>query len=208
MDLKLKVLEGKHAGQQIAVKAPKFLIGRAEDCHLRPGSELISRHHCALMVEEGYIAVRDFGSKNGTYVNEERVIGEREIKNGDRLTVGALRFEVHVAHNIGAPKRPPVADVKQAVERTASDAAKDPFDVTSWLEGEPTEETSKRDTREAVFTDTDSINLANTQTLDELPKGDEDKKAKPAVSPFAAKAATKDSKDAAANILSQMRKRR
>lgn len=204
MDLKLKVLEGKHAGQQIAVKAPKFLIGRAEDCHLRPGSELISRHHCALMVEDGYIAVRDFGSKNGTFVNEERVIGEREIKNGDRLTVGALRFEVHVAHNIGAPKRPPVADVKQAVERTASDAAKDPFDVSSWLEGEVTEETAKP--REAVFTDTDSINMSNTQTLDELPK-DADKKAKAAVSPFA-KAATKDSKDAAANILSQMRKRR
>jgi len=211
MDLKLKVLEGKHAGQQIAVKAPKFLIGRAEDCHLRPGSELISRHHCALMVEDGYIAVRDFGSKNGTFVNDERVSGEREIKNGDRLTVGALRFEVHVAHNIGAPKRPPVADVKQAVERTASDAAKDPFDVTSWLEGEATEETSKRETREAVFTDTDSINLANTQTLDELPKADHEhgkKGPKPAVSPFAAKAATKDSKDAAANILSQMRKRR
>ena len=74
MDLKLKVLEGKHAGQQIAVKATKFLIGRAEDCHLRPGSELISRHHCALMVEDGYIAVRDFGSNNGTFVNEERVI--------------------------------------------------------------------------------------------------------------------------------------
>jgi predicted component of type VI protein secretion system len=205
MDLKLKVLEGKHAGQAIAVKAPKFLIGRAEDCHLRPGSELISRHHCALMVEEGYIAVRDFGSKNGTFVNDERVVGEREIKNGDRLTVGALRFEVHVAHNIGAPKRPPVADVKQAVERTASDAAKDPFDVASWLEGEATEETSKP--REAVFTDTDSINLANTQTMDDLPKPDE-APAKPAVSPFAAKAATKDSKDAAANILSQMRKRR
>lgn len=207
MDLKLKVLEGKHAGQQIAVKAPKFLIGRAEDCHLRPGSELISRHHCALMVEDGYIAVRDFGSKNGTFVNEERVVGEREIKNGDRLTVGALRFEVHVAHNIGAPKRPPVVDVKQAVERTASDAAKDPFDINSWLDAEPTEETAKRDTREATFNDTDSINLANTQTIDEIPAGD-DKKTKPAVSPFAAKAATKDSKDAAANILSQMRKRR
>lgn len=206
MDLKLKVLEGKHAGQAIAVKAPKFLIGRAEDCHLRPGSELISRHHCALLVEDGYIAIRDFGSKNGTYVNEERVVGEREIKNGDRLTVGSLRFEVHVAHNIGAPKRPPVVDVKQAVERTASDAAKDPFDVANWLEGDATEETTKRGSREAVFTDTDSINLANTQTMDNIPPV-EDKKAKPAPSPFA-KAATKDSKDAAANILSQMRKRR
>ncbi len=203
MDLKLKVLEGKHAGQKVAVKASKFLIGRAEDCHLRPGSELISRHHCALLVEDGYIAVRDFGSKNGTYVNDERVAGERELKNGDLLTVGALRFEVVVAHNIGAPKRPPVVDVKQAVERTASDAAKDPFDVTGWLEGEASDETVQREGREAGFMDTDSINLANTQTIDGQDL--EDKKSKP--SPFA-KPATKDSKDAAASILSQMRKRR
>src|SRR5690349_10935441 len=164
MDMKLKVLEGKNAGLQIAVKAKKFLIGRAEDCHLRPGSELISRHHCAILVDDGYIGVRDFGSKNGTYVNDERVIGERELKAGDRLTVGNLRFEVHVAHNIGAPKQPPVENVKQAVERTATNAAKDAFDVNDWLEGSAAEDTSTRETREAVFTDTDSINLSNTQT--------------------------------------------
>src|SRR4051812_34142518 len=57
MDLKLRVLEGKNAGHEIAVKGKKFFIGRAEDCQLRPGSDLISRHHCVLLVEEGYIAV-------------------------------------------------------------------------------------------------------------------------------------------------------
>jgi len=43
MDLKLKVLEGKNAGQEVPVTGKKFFIGRAEDCHLRPGSDLISR---------------------------------------------------------------------------------------------------------------------------------------------------------------------
>ncbi len=102
MDMKLKVLEGKNAGQEISVKGNKFLIGRAEDCHLRPASEMISRHHCAILVEDGYMGIRDFGSKNGTYVNEERIVGERELKAGDRLAIGHLRFEVHVAHKIGA----------------------------------------------------------------------------------------------------------
>ena len=55
MDLKLKVLEGKNVGQEIPVHGKKFFIGRAEDCNLRPGSELISRHHCVLLVEDGYI---------------------------------------------------------------------------------------------------------------------------------------------------------
>ena len=38
MDLKLRVLEGKNAGQEIAVPSKKFLVGRAEDCHLRPAA--------------------------------------------------------------------------------------------------------------------------------------------------------------------------
>ena len=107
MDLKLRVLEGKNAGQEISVQGKKFFVGRAEDCHLRPGSDLISRHHCVLLIEDGYLAVRDFGSKNGTYVNEERVVGERELKAGDHLTIGPLHFEVHIAHNLGGKKRPP-----------------------------------------------------------------------------------------------------
>jgi pSer/pThr/pTyr-binding forkhead associated (FHA) protein len=209
MDMKLKVLEGKNAGLQIAVKAKKFLIGRAEDCHLRPGSELISRHHCAILVDDGYIGVRDFGSKNGTYVNDERVIGERELKAGDRLTVGNLRFEVHVAHNIGAPKQPPVENVKQAVERTATNAAKDSFDVNDWLEGSASEDTSTRETREAVFTDTDSINLSNTQTGAGEPEAEKpDPKAKRLPGKLPQRPAGKDSQDAASAVLSQMRKRR
>src|SRR6185295_4154930 len=104
MDLKLRVVEGKNAGQEISVPGSKFFIGRSEDCQLRPGSDLISRHHCVLLVEEGYVGVRDFGSKNGTYVNDERVVGERELKAGDRLSVGPLRFEVHLAHGLAAKK--------------------------------------------------------------------------------------------------------
>src|SRR5437764_880289 len=114
MDLKLRVLEGKNTGQEIAITGKKYLIGRSEDCHLRPGSDLISRHHCALMIEDGYVGVRDFGSKNGTYVNKERVVGERELKAGDHLTVGPLQFEVCISHGLAAKKRPPVADIHQA----------------------------------------------------------------------------------------------
>jgi len=185
MDLKLKVLEGKNAGQEISVNGKKFFIGRAEDCHLRPGSDLISRHHCVLLVEDGYIGIRDFGSKNGTYVNDERVAGERELKPGDRLTVGPLRFEIHVAHNIGAKKRPPVGDIKEAAARTAqvAAAAQGGMDVDSWISDEPPGETKATDTHQPTDThtptgnhattgthaanlaETDSIKLANTQTV-------------------------------------------
>lgn len=218
MDLKLRVLEGKNAGQEIAVPGRKFLIGRAEDCHLRPGSDLISRHHCVLLIEDGYIGVRDFGSKNGTYINDERVVGERELKPGDRLTIGPLRFEIHVAHGLAAKKRPPVEDIKEAVVRTAHDAAKDPVDVTQWLaSGEPAAQpkpVAAQETLAASLSDTDSIRLGTTQTLTpETPVPEPPKPQTPNGKKTPGKLprmsdATKDSQEAAAAMLSKFRKRR
>ncbi|MEX0675856.1 MAG: FHA domain-containing protein [Pirellulales bacterium] len=214
--MKLRVIEGKNAGQEIPIKGKKFLIGRAEDCQLRPGSELISRHHCAILIEEGYLAVRDFGSKNGTYVNDERVVGERELKAGDRLTIGHLQFEVHVAHRVGAKKQPPVGDVKEAVARTASNAAKDPLDVTQWLAADAATDTTASaamETQDASFTDTDSINLSAMQTVtpessteEEATRGRKGKKTPGKLPPIPN--TTKDSQGAAAAVLSRMRKRR
>lgn len=215
MDMKLKVIDGKNAGKEIPVHGQRFLIGRAEDCHLRPGSELISRHHCAILVEEGYVGVRDFGSKNGTYVNDERVVGERELKPGDRLSIGQLQFEVHVAHRVGAKKKPPVGDVKEAVARTASNAAKEPVDdVAEWLSSEAsTDTTAMAETKEAAFTDTDTIGLASTQYIEpeapaeeEETKGRKGKKQPGKLPPIPS--ASKDSQDAAADVLSRLRKRR
>ena len=47
LQAKLKVVGGRHHGKIIPLATRKFLIGREQDCHLRPNSELVSRHHCA-----------------------------------------------------------------------------------------------------------------------------------------------------------------
>ena len=137
MELKLKVVEGKHAGQEIAVAGPKFIIGRDEDCHLRPGSDAVSRHHCVILIDETYAAVRDFGSKNGTYVNGERIVGEQEIKHGDHLKVGPLEFELVVNHKLGGKKRSAVHGLKEAAARTAEGKPAGEVDMTQWLLPEP-----------------------------------------------------------------------
>ncbi len=136
MELTIKLLSGKNAGQSIKIPVNKFLIGRASDCHLRPHSDLISRHHCVLLIEEGFCAVRDFGSRNGTLLNEEPVVGQRELHNGDRLKVGNLEFEVELTSSVGGKKRPKVKDVKDVAQRTAAGpagAGKDEDDISDWL---------------------------------------------------------------------------
>ena len=135
MEVKLKVLKGKIAGQMVPVLGPKFFIGRAEDCQLRPNSELVSRHHCVVIIDEGLVAIRDFGSKNGTYVNGERVRGEQELRAGDTLTVGPLDFEVLLDVSVGGQMKPKVQSVQEAAARTAEAApvGDEDLDISDWI---------------------------------------------------------------------------
>lgn len=84
---------------EFSVAQPEFVIGRARDCHLQLSSDFVSRHHCELVVDarEHALHLRDLGSRNGTYVNEAIIDGECQLKDGDKLTVGRIPFEIHIA---------------------------------------------------------------------------------------------------------------
>ena len=118
MKVDLKVVGGSRSGQLIPIAIPSFMIGRAEDCHLKPRSELISRYHCVILSEEAYVAVRDLGSKNGVYVNGRRVDVEQELKNGDRLAIGPLEFEVVLTVELKSAPKPKIASIADVVART------------------------------------------------------------------------------------------
>jgi pSer/pThr/pTyr-binding forkhead associated (FHA) protein len=93
MKLSLIVLTpGKTQGKAIAISLSQFLIGRDPHCQLRPASPMISNRHCALLTRGGKVFVRDFESTNGTFVNQERVRGEKALKHGDHLRLGPLSF--------------------------------------------------------------------------------------------------------------------
>ena len=52
MIAKLVIASGKRAGRAISMKRDKLLIGRAEECDLRPLSEEVSRKHCAIIQKD------------------------------------------------------------------------------------------------------------------------------------------------------------
>ena len=97
MAVLLQVVGGRNAGQEIAVRGRRFLIGRASDCHLRAHSEQISRYHCALLVEKERVFVRDYGSRNGTLVDGQRILDQIELHDGQRLRIGPLEFFVRIS---------------------------------------------------------------------------------------------------------------
>ncbi len=113
----LAVVEGKLHGQQFVFdERTTCIVGRADDCQPQlPDDDhhkTISRHHCLLDVNPPDVRVRDFGSRNGTFVNS-RKIGQREpgqspeegaqllfpehdLKDGDEIELGNTLFQVRV----------------------------------------------------------------------------------------------------------------
>jgi pSer/pThr/pTyr-binding forkhead associated (FHA) protein len=108
MKLSLVVLNGKPEGKEIPIRLSQFLIGRDADCHLRPASPLISKRHCAILLRDEKAFIRDFGSTNGTILNQAPLQGEAELNDGDMLKVGPLAFQVKIT--VAAPPKTPVQD--------------------------------------------------------------------------------------------------
>lgn len=95
MKISLMVLSaGKAAGKALPINVAQFIIGRDPQCNLRPASAMISKRHCAVIIKNDQVFLRDFDSTNGTFVNEEPVKGEIPLKDGDILKVGPLSFKV------------------------------------------------------------------------------------------------------------------
>src|SRR3954447_10838758 len=108
MKLSLIVLtSGKQEGKAIEIKGPEFLVGRDPECQLRPASPLISKRHCAIVLGDGKAVVRDFGSTNGTFLNDQPVKGEAELHNDDQLKIGPLHFRVRIEAPAAKPKPAP-----------------------------------------------------------------------------------------------------
>jgi pSer/pThr/pTyr-binding forkhead associated (FHA) protein len=117
---------GKQEGKVIPISLSQFVVGRDPQCHLRPASPMISKRHCALLQRDGKAFVRDFGSTNGTFINERPVKDEQELHDGELLKIGPLVFEVRLSQEAaavrgGTPKPPtrPVA-VESAAGRPAA----------------------------------------------------------------------------------------
>jgi hypothetical protein len=79
------------------------LIGREEDCLLRPDSEFVSRHHCVLLLDDYTLRIRDLGSKNGTFVNGRRVgTSETILLHDDMISIGEMIGQIDLSQAAAA----------------------------------------------------------------------------------------------------------
>jgi adenylate cyclase len=83
-------------------------LGRHPDNSIQVLDQSISRMHCQLRRQGHQFVVRDLDTRNGTFVNGERVVGERLLRHGDELEVGSWRATFDSFDAPGRSSAPPV----------------------------------------------------------------------------------------------------
>ncbi|MGH7654999.1 MAG: trypsin-like peptidase domain-containing protein [Gemmatimonadaceae bacterium] len=111
MRVELRITSGSRAGQRELFEKSVISIGRHPLSDLRFDAERdpdASSKHAEIRVLGNKATIRDLGSTNGTFVNGQRIDGERALFDGDLLAFGreGPAVEFHVAEE-GAPSEKP-----------------------------------------------------------------------------------------------------
>ena len=99
MTMDLRVLSGARAGVRQSFDAPVVTVGRhpMSDFRFDPLVDLdVSTRHAEFRQADGAWSVADLGSTNGTFVNGERIAGERRLGEGDVVSFGGNGPRVEV----------------------------------------------------------------------------------------------------------------
>ncbi|HEV8324782.1 MAG TPA: GGDEF domain-containing protein [Myxococcota bacterium] len=95
----LVVIYGPDLGKKYNLDQPEMTVGRSSRCEIQVDQESISRNHCRFVVGAEGVLIRDLGSTNGTYVNDEQVF-EKVLLDGDLVKIGRTIFKFLSGGNI------------------------------------------------------------------------------------------------------------
>jgi diguanylate cyclase (GGDEF)-like protein len=81
-------LQGAQPGAVFRVDAPSAVIGRSSRAEVALSDSTVSWEHARLSIEGGIVFAEDLSSRNGTFVNERRLVERTPLVDGDYLGVG------------------------------------------------------------------------------------------------------------------------
>lgn len=71
-----------------------IVVGRSSLADVPLLDAEVSRRHARFDSEDGFVYVTDLGSRNGTYLNGQRIAESIEVRLGDTIDIGNVRLTV------------------------------------------------------------------------------------------------------------------
>lgn len=81
----------KGGDQTVRLKEGENSVGRLSSADVMIDNPSISRHHAVIVVHGDTVLVRDAGSRNGTFVDEQKVEQETEVPSTAEVRFGLVR---------------------------------------------------------------------------------------------------------------------
>ncbi len=78
----------------------EVIIGRQPGCDLRLKDKTISAKHARMSFHHGQWWAEDLHSKNGTFLNDERLTTAMVLTNGDAVRCGSVHLNVKIGNNL------------------------------------------------------------------------------------------------------------
>jgi hypothetical protein len=83
---------GRNGRELRALDSERMTVGTLESNDVVVDTDGVSRVHAVFEQFGDTWCVRDLGSRNGTFVNGARIVGERALHSGDEIVLGRLRM--------------------------------------------------------------------------------------------------------------------
>ena len=81
--------------RQFHLTGREHVIGRDPSADISLEATIISRRHARILMSGSRATVEDLGSKNGTFVGDERIAEPRELHDGDEVRIGDFTLTFH-----------------------------------------------------------------------------------------------------------------
>ncbi len=89
-------------GRRFVLDTSPMRIGRGVDSHIVLEGDSVSRRHAHFEQRSGVWWCVDDGSTNGSYVNDEQIMSEARMDNGDRIKIGPTIFKFLTGQDVEA----------------------------------------------------------------------------------------------------------
>lgn len=83
--------------KDIELTGEPLSIGRSREADIPLLDDKVSRVHCGIRLSDGEFYLKDLKSRNGTFVNGQRVEDTVKLKAGDRIQIGSTVFVLEAA---------------------------------------------------------------------------------------------------------------
>ena len=102
---KLVILNQGMAGRTFELIIERTTVGRVEDNTFQIADGSVSSHHAEILLQGSEILIRDLGSTNGTFINNEKIT-ETVLKPGQTLRFGQVELKIDDGKAVSAPPPP------------------------------------------------------------------------------------------------------